>query len=244
MMYTRERLIKAVREAGRDGQPFTLGEVRAQLGLKSGLDKREMKRFRSRWREANQFFGDGLEKLGPNTFRLRGAQLEAAAKVVVPVVLTPKPALKALKLPVPPPFPKRSAEPAAAPERLIDRVAATATPRAARVPTPTEDGPGLVIPTRDVPPPEPELYASTRRPKEAISFVTASSATRSSSSSFGERVSSWFGRSSKAPTAQTAANKSAAATALSRLAVELQPKSGGFEYRWIDGKLQVQRAEK
>jgi hypothetical protein len=29
---------------------------------------------------------------------------------------------------------------------------------------------------------------------------------------------------------------------LSRLAVELQPKAANFEYRWIDGKLQVQRA--
>ena len=46
MMYTRERLLKAVRDAGRGGRPFTLGEVRGELGLKS-RDKREQKRFRA-----------------------------------------------------------------------------------------------------------------------------------------------------------------------------------------------------
>ena len=76
MMYTRERLIKAVREAGHDGRQFTLGEVRAELGIKS-RDKREQKRFRSRFRECSQVLGDNLERLGPNTFRLTAAYLAA-----------------------------------------------------------------------------------------------------------------------------------------------------------------------
>jgi hypothetical protein len=80
--------------------------------------------------------------------------------------------------------------------------------------------------------------APQRRPREAVSFVSASAdgaALPARGPSLGERVSSWFGR-TRAPSTRPAA------TALSRLAVDLQPKATGFEYRWIDGKLQVQRA--
>ena len=55
---------------GRGGRQFTLGEVRAELGIKS-RDKREQKRFRSRFRECGQMLGENLEKIGPNTFRLK-----------------------------------------------------------------------------------------------------------------------------------------------------------------------------
>jgi hypothetical protein len=209
MMYTRERLLKAVREAGASGQPFTLGEVRAKLGIKS-QDKREQKRFRSRFRECSQILGENLEKLGPNTFRLRavaGVQPSVAAPVQV----------RALK------------------------AAPTARGATAKKPTAVETAPLLdrvgVQRGQGNSPVDPEdLYGSKRRPREAISYEAAAPGSATGRSpSFGERLSSWFGRSRPN-------NSTAAATALSRLAVELQPKAGNFEYRWINGKLQVQRA--
>ena len=202
MMYTRERLMKAVREAGRGGRPFTLGEVRGELGLKSP-DKRELKRFRSRFRECGQIFGENLEKLGPNTFRLKAgyADLQLA--------------------PATTPAATKSKAPPAATSSAIDlarRVDLPSRPRAAQ-----EE--------------EEDLYTQKRRPREQISYVAAEPGSGSSARniSFGERISSWFGRPREGAS-------STASTALSRLAVELQPKAASFEYRWIDGKLQVQRA--
>lgn len=204
MMYTRERLMKAVRDAGRGGRPFTLGEVRSELGFKS-KDKRELKRFRSRFRECSQILGDNLEKLGPNTFRLKAGYSEPQL-VAVPAAACAQVAKKSPRVP-----PKR--QPSASveePSNLLDRVGVPAQPGD-----------------------EEDLYTLKRRPREQISYVTAEGSARSRS--LGERISSWFGRSRHEPT-------STASTALSRLAVELQPKAASFEYRWIDGKLQVQRA--
>ena len=162
MMYTRERLLKAVRDAGRGGRPFTLGEVRGELGLKS-RDKRELKRFRSRFRECSQILGDNLEKLGPNTFRLK-------AGFAAPIAAAPtKGALRA----VPPPLKssqKQAAASAVDPSSLLDRVGVPARPGE-----------------------EEDLYTQKRRPREQISFVAAEPSARNLS--FGERVSSWFGRS-------------------------------------------------
>jgi hypothetical protein len=206
MMYTRERLLKAVREAGASGQPFTLGEVRAKLGIKS-QDKREQKRFRSRFRECSQILGDNLEKLGPNTFRLRGKALQPSGVAA--------PQLRALK-----------------------PVAAT---RASRASTASKQAPlmgrvGVQREQQNSPVDPEDEYGSKRRPREAISYEPAVPGSgQARSPSFGERISSWFGRT-------RTHDSTAAATALSRLAVELQPKAANFEYRWIDGKLQVQRA--
>lgn len=213
MMYTRERLMKAVRDAGSSGQPFTLGEVRAKLGIKS-QDKREQKRFRSRFRECTEILGDKLEKLGPNTFRLRG--IEPSRIAPAPGAPARAVALKAVQAPK-----KAGKQSPAQPEPagLADRVA-------------VQRGLDPAVTPAD---PYDEIGAK-RRPREAISFEAAApGAGPSRSPSFGERLSSWFGRT-------RTQNSTAAATALSRLAVELQPKAANFEYRWIDGKLRVQRA--
>jgi hypothetical protein len=221
MMYTRERLMKAVRDAGRDGQPFTLGEVRATLGFKS-QDKRELKRFRSRFRECCQILGDNLEKLGPNTFRLKGIQPEAKPAAALKTLAAIKPAGRATtKSPQAQPEAARAAQVA----RLMDRVGVRRE--------------GLQDASNVTPADPPETDTLKRRPREAVSFEQAGHAVQTAQAargpSFGERVSSWFGR-TRTP------NANAAATALSRLAVDLQPKASNFEYRWIDGKLQVQRA--
>ena len=208
MMYTRERLLKAVRDAGRGGRPFTLGEVRGELGLKS-RDKRELKRFRSRFRECTQILGDNLEKLGQNTFRLKAGYADPL------LVAPPKPASGKRTLraaPPPPPLPKQKQQPV------------TTESLSARVSVPARPGE------------EEDLYTQKRRPREQISYVAAEPSARQLS--FSDRISSWFGRSRHGNHADT----STASTALSRLAVELQPKAASFEYRWIDGKLQVQRA--
>ena len=210
MMYTRERLLKAVREAGASGQPFTLGEVRAKLGIKS-QDKREQKRFRSRFRECSLILGDDLEKLGPNTFRLR------AGAGVQPSPVAPAAPLRALKTAVPASKPGKQAPPRAATDTLTDRV-------------------GVQRAQQNSPVDPEDEYGSKRRPREAISYEAAIPGSgQARNPSLGERLSSWFGRT-------RTQNSTTAATALSRLAVELQPKAASFEYRWIDGKLQVQRA--
>jgi hypothetical protein len=217
MMYTRERLLKAVREAGASGQPFTLGEVRAKLGIKS-QDKREQKRFRSRFRECSQILGDSLEKLGPNTFRLR------AVPGVLPSVAAPAQvrALKAV------PTARTSPTPTARGVSAKKQAAADTAPLLDRV--------GVQRGQADSPVDPEDLYGSKRRAREAISYEAAAPGSgQARSRSFGERLSSWFGRT-------RTQDSTAAATALSRLAVELQPKAGNFEYRWINGKLQVQRA--
>ena len=58
-----------------------------------------------------------------------------------------------------------------------------------------------------------------------------------SNSGLSARLSSLFGR----PRADAKSSKTASA-ALSRLAVDLQPKAANFEYHWSDGELQVKRA--
>lgn len=205
MMYTRERLMKAVREAGRGGRPFTLGEVRGELGLKI-RDKRELKRFRSRFRECSQILGDNLEKLGPNTYRLKAGYADPL-RVPAPSALKSPAQLKPHAAPVRAPVPVQMET------NLLERVG---------------------VPMR--PSEEEDLYTQKRRPREQISYVAATpGSAQARSRSFGERLSSWFGRS-------RTDDSSTASTALSRLAVELQPKAASFEYRWIDGKLQVQRA--
>jgi|GEM_PF-4042783 len=217
MMYTRERLLKAVRDAGRGGRPFTLGEVRGELGLKS-RDKREQKRFRSRFRECSQILGDNLEKLGPNTFRLKAGYAEPL--LVAPPTKPVARATGALRAAPPPPPPRRKTQPQ--PEQPEQPIASANL--TARVGVPARPGE------------EEDLYTQKRRAREQVSFVAAEPSTRQLS--FGDRVSSWFGRSRSGAQAES----STASTALSRLAVELQPKAASFEYRWIDGKLQVQRA--
>jgi len=195
MVYTQEQLMKAVREAGRDGQPFSVGEVRAQLGLKS-RDKRELKRFRSRLRECCQSLGGNIEKLGPNTYRMKQASLPAAAKT--------SPARTAA-----------AAQPAqqndvAARAALKERVGITArkaepVPGSARSPQPR----------------------AAQRVTAQVPVPVASDA----GPSLGSRVTSWLSR--------VRGRRNTAATALSRLALDLQPNASHFQYQWVDGDLRV-----
>jgi hypothetical protein len=245
--------MKAVRDAGRSGQPFTLGEVRAELGLKS-RDKRELKRFRSRFRECSQILGAHLEKLGPNTYRLKLAGLPtSAAKPAAPAAASKGAKaskqgqsqgkeLSALKAPAP------VADDAAA-SRLIDRVGVSAGQRRdrerARVQarasgSGSEDrnGPGLRFDAEPSAPersedPSHELPRNTRAAAFAEQPIKLPPA--AAPSGFGTRLSSWLGR----VRGQNTNSSQTAATALSRLAVDLQPKAANFEYRWNDGKLQV-----
>jgi hypothetical protein len=209
--------MKAVREAGRGGRPFTLGEVRGELGVKS-QDKRELKRFRSNFRECSQILGDKLEKLGPNTFRLTAGYAE-------PLLVAPTVA------------PASSASPAAPlrPTKIKSALRAVPQPASKQpVASAQLDTSSLLervgVPAR--PGEEEDLYTQKRRPREQISYEAAQPGNIPRQLSFGERVSSWFGR-------PRHDDSGTASTALSRLAVELQPKAASFEYRWIDGKLQA-----
>jgi hypothetical protein len=221
MMYTRERLMKAVRDAGRGGRQFTLGEVRAELGIKS-RDKREQKRFRSGFRECSQIFGDKLEKIGPNTFRLTAGFAPALpGKRADETVQTLLP-LKSTRAAIEAPAPKSESDDA--PVSLLDRVGA-----------PANDDEWKRRPREQISFDKAPVH--DKRDARARGHEGAAEATRQLS--FSERISTWFGRPARAPQSTNGAS-----IALSRLAVELQPKAAGFEYRWIDGKLEVQRANK
>lgn len=80
-MYTQEELLNALHEAGAGGHPFTLGAVRARLGL-SSHDKHELDRFRRRVRSLQKASGGQLERVGNNSYRLKIAAEEAAANDV------------------------------------------------------------------------------------------------------------------------------------------------------------------
>jgi hypothetical protein len=198
MVYSREQLLKAVRDAGLDGQPFTLGTVREQLGLKT-RDKRELKRFRSRFRECCSSFGPaGIEKLGPNTYRLTAAAAPARAS-------------------------RGSDLAARSASSLIERVGVSARqPRVAAA--------------------APELVREELRTSAALSAraseddVPPARGASEVGRGLGARVMSFFGRLRGQP-------QNTAATALSRLAVELQPNAANFQYRCIDGKMRVSVAQ-
>jgi hypothetical protein len=193
MVYTQEQLMKAVREAGREGQPFSAGEVRALLGLKS-RDKRELKRFRGRLRECCQGLGAGIEKLGPNTFRLTAS------------ALPPSQATASLRASA---SPKAAAAVAAPRSALIDRVGIT--PRTAAEPTQRTAA----------------VKASAPKPQAQLELPASDD---SHSTGLGSRVSAWLNR---------VRGRNSAATALSRLALDLQPSSSHFQYQWVDGDLRV-----
>lgn len=346
MVYTLERLIAAVREVGHDGQPFTLGAVRAQLGLTNSQvshisqankiskarEKRELKRFRSCFRECTHVFGDKLEKLGPNTYRLKDGQPVATHAVPLPTAQrpqTPPPVAKhvkperARKAPPPPP-PPRSRKPAAAEsepglwelsvqaptpltETFARDVPTTTSTTSTTSTTPSSTAPtgaaaeasrvarqSAVAPEQaggsesdsaarlidrvgisprrdrtragasDEPAAEPLSTSGTFAPQSPDAEtqtkpdvpVTAAAASRrqretpedllkglppkhKNSSGLGAKLSSMFGRSKS----EAHPNKTkTAATALSRLAVDLQPKAANFEYHWDNGELQVKRA--
>lgn len=197
MVYTQEQLMKAVREAGRTGQPFSVGEVRAQLGLKS-RDKRELKRFRSRLRECCQSLGAGIEKMGPHTYRL-------TASALPPVQVAPPARSKA---------PQPSAAGAAVSRSaLMDRVGIT--PRAAAEPT-----------QRTL-----TVDAAQKQAAQAELPLVSSHGSHAHAAGLGSRVSAWLNR--------VRGRDSSASTALSRLALDLQPNAANFQYQWVDGDLRV-----
>jgi hypothetical protein len=196
MVYTQEQLLKAVREAGRTGQPFSVGEVRAQLGLKS-RDKRELKRFRSRLRECLTGLGTHVEKCGPHSYRLTDVSaLPAPRSPAQP----PRPAASA-RLAPPPAAPVQAPVEAEMRSTLRDRVGIT--PRAA----------------------EPTQRTVTLQP---------AAASADAGPGLGSRVSAWLAR-------VRGRNQNTAATALSRLALDLQPNASHFQYQWVDGDLRVKR---
>jgi hypothetical protein len=69
MMFTHEQLLKAVRKAGRNGQPFTCAGVRDCLGL-STRDKKQLNRFYSEFRTFQKAAPEVFEKVGKNAYRL------------------------------------------------------------------------------------------------------------------------------------------------------------------------------
>lgn len=249
MMYTRERLMKAVREIGRDGQPFTLGAVRSELGLKS-RDKRELKRFRSRFRECSQILGDSLEKLGPNTYRLKLADAPsgsaAARDARAPTRRSARPASQAARpamtanaaMPAAPasrepakPVTADAAEAQGA-SRLIDRVGVStrrSSPRRAEAFAPQGgmQAPGFA--------PDEAAVAPTTPTRRELTPEEHAHSSPAGPSGLGAKLSHWLGR-------VRGHDTKTASTALSRLAVDLQPKAANFEYRWHDGKLQVKLA--
>ena len=205
MVYTQEQLMKAVRQVGRTGQPFSVGEVRVALGLKS-KDKRELKRFRSRLRECIGSLGDQVEKHGPHSYRFTNVTALAAAPA--PAVARREPAPPQAQPVSPQPEPAPELQPSselAARAALKERVGIT--PRAA----------------------EPTQRTLTERATAAQVSLAADGG-----AGLGSRVSAWLAR-------VRGKNQNTAATALSRLALDLQPKATHFQYQWVDGDLQVKR---
>jgi hypothetical protein len=70
MMFTHEELTNAVREAGRDGQPFTIADVRSRLGLNT-RDRSQLTRFQNRFRAFQKAEPEAIEKIGTNRYRLK-----------------------------------------------------------------------------------------------------------------------------------------------------------------------------
>ena len=189
MVYTRERLLKAVRDAGRDGQPFTAGAVRDQLGVKT-KDKRELKRFRSAFRQVCESLGTNLERLGPNTYRLKtaGASESTARPKARPATAAAAPGNGAAEV--------------AARSLQLDRGAqATSAKRS----------------------------ASAETSRVELEYVE-----RDNGPGIGTRFKSWVDRLRGRNTASASA-----ATALSRLALDLQPSAANFQYQCVDGDLRV-----
>jgi hypothetical protein len=172
-----------------------VGEVRAQLGLKS-RDKRELKRFRSRLRDCCQSLGSNIEKLGPNSYRLK-ASGSASSKPAVTNTTLPEPQAQA----------QAQAQLTDAAARAVLKQRVGIAPRAA------------------------EATQRTRLPvRDAVRAPVALAA--DSGSGLGSRVSAWLAR-------VRGRNTNTASTALSRLALDLQPNSSHFQYQWVDGDLRV-----
>ena len=81
MMFTHEQLLKAVRKAGRDGQPFTCAAVRECLGV-STRDKKQLSRFHTEFRNLLRVAPEVFEKVGKNSYQLVAAPAVAAAEPV------------------------------------------------------------------------------------------------------------------------------------------------------------------
>src|SRR5262245_53446881 len=78
MMFTHEQLLKAVRKAGRNGEPFTCAAVRDCLGL-STRDRKQLNRFYSDFRALQKAAPEVFEKVGKNAYQLR---VEASEPVI------------------------------------------------------------------------------------------------------------------------------------------------------------------
>jgi hypothetical protein len=76
MMFSHEQLLKAVRKAGHNGQPFTCSAVRDCLGL-STRDKKQLNRFYSDFRTFQKAAPEVFEKVGKNAYQLKSAASEA-----------------------------------------------------------------------------------------------------------------------------------------------------------------------
>jgi len=74
MTLTHEALLAAVRDAGRDGQPFSCADIRQRLDLSTG-DRQQLSQFHRRFRTFQKAAQGELEKLGTNSYRLRTANV-------------------------------------------------------------------------------------------------------------------------------------------------------------------------
>ncbi|HKP62320.1 MAG TPA: hypothetical protein VJV78_36555 [Polyangiales bacterium] len=70
MTFTHEQLLKAVRKAGRNGEPFTCAAVRDCLGL-STRDRKQLNRFYSDFRALQKAAPEVFEKVGKNAYQLK-----------------------------------------------------------------------------------------------------------------------------------------------------------------------------
>jgi len=90
MTLTHEALLAAVRDAGRDGQPFSCADVRQRLDLSTG-DRQQLSQFHRRFRTFQRAAQGELEKLGTNSYRLRVASVGAdASREREPEVASPQ----------------------------------------------------------------------------------------------------------------------------------------------------------
>lgn len=97
MMFTHEQLLKAVKKAGRNGQPFTCAAVRESLGL-STRDKKQLSRFHTEFRALLRSAPEVFEKVGKNAYQLKlvaapeqPAALEVIEQLPEPIVQRAEP---------------------------------------------------------------------------------------------------------------------------------------------------------
>lgn len=80
MKFTQQRLLEAARAVGRGRESFTTAELREQLGV-STKDSQKLNQFRRGFRALQSEAESEIEKLGPNSYRLRVREEERTVEV-------------------------------------------------------------------------------------------------------------------------------------------------------------------